>query len=176
MATTAVILRLRRRSRGTASIICSRPCRRRTPRSFRTRLTPHLEDAACVTLGGGAMATYAIPVQAYTPTARTLHWVTAALVLTIIAAGIAMSYVEGPAQDALFHIHRSLGVTLIPIVFYRLFYRLTHKPLPLPVDIEPMQRLVAEIVHWLLYALLVVQPVIGWIATSAYRAPVLFFW
>lgn len=121
-------------------------------------------------------STYAIPVQAYTPTARMLHWVTAALVLTIIPAGIAMSYLEGPAQDTLFHIHRSLGVTLIPIVLYRLFYRLTHKPLPLPADIDPMQRLVAESVHWLLYALLVVQPIIGWIATSAYRAPVLFFW
>ena len=30
--------------------------------------------------------------------------------------------------------------------------------------------------HWLLYGLLMVQPIIGWIATSAYRAPVLFFW
>ncbi len=39
-----------------------------------------------------------------------------------------------------------------------------------------MQKLAAETVHWALYALLVVQPIIGWIATSAYRAPVLFFW
>ena len=130
-----------------------------------------------MTLGGDAMtATYAIPVQAYTPTARMLHWVTAALVLTIIPVGIAMNYVEGPKQDLLFHIHRSLGVTLIPIILYRLFYRLTHKPLPLPADIDPMQRFVAEAVHWLLYAALVVQPIIGWIATSAYRAQVLYFW
>ena len=27
-----------------------------------------------------------------------------------------------------------------------------------------------------LYALLIVQPIVGWIATSAYRAPMLFFW
>lgn len=120
--------------------------------------------------------TYAIPVQAYTSTARALHWLTAALVLTIIPAGIVMGYLEGPASDFLYHIHRSLGVTLIPIIFYRLFYRLTHTPLPLPADIDAMQRFVAETVHWLLYGLLVVQPIIGWVATSAYRAPVLFFW
>ena len=30
--------------------------------------------------------------------------------------------------------------------------------------------------HWALYALLIVQPVVGWVATSAYRAPVVFFW
>ncbi len=123
------------------------------------------------------MATsYAIPVQAYTPVARTLHWLTAAIVLTIIPVGIAMTYLEGPAQDFLFHIHRSLGATLIPLIIYRLFYRLTHKPLPLPDDIEPAQKLAAETVHWALYGLLVAQPIIGWIATSAYRAPVLFFW
>lgn len=130
-----------------------------------------------MTLGGDAMTgTYAIPVQAYTPTAKMLHWLTAALVLIIIPVGIAMNYVEGPRQDLLFHIHRSLGVTLIPVIFYRLFYRLTHKPAPLPDDIEPMQRLAAETVHWLLYAALIVQPIVGWVATSAYRAPILYFW
>jgi len=123
------------------------------------------------------MATsYAIPVQAYTPVARTLHWLTAAIVLTIIPVGVAMTYLQGPVQDLLFHIHRSLGVTLIPLIIYRLFYRVTHKPLPLPEDIEPMQKLAAETVHWALYGLLIAQPIIGWIATSAYRAQVLFFW
>ena len=38
------------------------------------------------------------------------------------------------------------------------------------------QHLAALATHWGLYALLIVQPIVGWIATSAYRAPVLFFW
>ncbi|HEY6703839.1 MAG TPA: cytochrome b/b6 domain-containing protein, partial [Xanthobacteraceae bacterium] len=29
--------------------------------------------------------------------------------------------------------------------------------------------------HWGLYVLLIVQPFIGWIATSAYRAPIIVF-
>jgi cytochrome b561 len=39
-----------------------------------------------------------------------------------------------------------------------------------------LQQSFAHATHWALYALLIVQPIVGWIATSAYRAPVLYFW
>lgn len=122
-------------------------------------------------------STIAFQAPAYTSTARALHWLTALMVLIIIPAGIAMTYLaSGPAQDFLFHIHRSTGAILIPVILFRLFYRLTHKPAPLPADIPLPQRLAAEATHWGLYGLLVVQPLLGWIATSAYRAPILVFW
>ena len=38
-----------------------------------------------------------------------------------------------------------------------------------------MQRLVAGSVHWGLYGLLIVQPLVGWAATSAYRAPIIVY-
>jgi cytochrome b561 len=112
---------------------------------------------------------------AYTPVARTLHWLTAAMVLTIVPVGVAMVNIEGPWQNTLFHVHRSLGVLLIPVVLFRLWYRMSHMPAPLPADIPAVQRSVANAVHHLLYVLLIIQPIIGWIATSAYRAPIMFF-
>ncbi len=122
-------------------------------------------------------STIAMAGPAYTGTARALHWITAILVLVVIPAGLIMTNAQpGALQDFLFHIHRSIGATLIPIVLFRLYYRLTHPPLPLPADIPALQRFAAETTHWLLYILLAVQPVIGWIATSAYRAPILVFW
>ena len=45
----------------------------------------------------------------------------------------------------------------------------------LPADIAPMQRFAAHATHWGLYALLLLQPFTGWIATSAYRAPIIVF-
>jgi cytochrome b561 len=45
----------------------------------------------------------------------------------------------------------------------------------LPGDIPSLQQLAAHATHWGLYALLIVQPFTGWIATSAYRAPVIVF-
>jgi cytochrome b561 len=116
-------------------------------------------------------------VPGYTVTARILHWATAALVLTMIPIGIAMANADfGRAQDTLYHLHRSIGALLLPIVLIRLLYRLRHPAPPLPVDIPAIQRLAAQVTHWALYATLIVQPIVGWIATSAYRAPILVFW
>ena len=114
---------------------------------------------------------------AYTPVARILHWVTAILILAIIPIGIVMTNVEGgPLQNFLFRLHESIGALLIPIIGYRLIYRLMHHPLPLPAEIPAIQRLAAEGLHWVLYALLIIQPIIGWIVTSSYRAPIRVFW
>ena len=114
---------------------------------------------------------------AYTLSARVFHWVTAALVLSMIPFGIVMLQIgSGPTQDLLFNLHRSIGVVLLPIVVCRLIWRLKHPPLPLPDDIPMFQRGVAHATHWALYLLLIVQPILGWIGTSAYRAPIGVFW
>ncbi len=113
----------------------------------------------------------------YTATARLLHWLFAAIILTIIPMGIVMANVDlGPRGDTLFDIHRSLGFTLLPLAIWRLWHRLSHPVPALPADLPGYQVLAAEATHWALYALLVVQPIIGWIATSAYGAPFNFFW
>ena len=115
-------------------------------------------------------------VPAYTVTARVLHWLTAALILVQIPLGVIITNVEmGTWADTLYNLHKSIGATLIPLVLIRLAYRLTHPPGPLPEDIPEMQRSIAEFMHWSLYALLIVQGLVGWIATSAYPAPVPVF-
>lgn len=113
---------------------------------------------------------------AYTVTARTLHWLTAVLVLTMVPVGIVIANEwGGAAQQWLYNLHKSIGALLVPIVIVRIIYRLTHPPAPLPQDIPAIQRFAAEANHWVLYGLILVQPIIGWIATSAFPAPVPFF-
>jgi cytochrome b561 len=120
---------------------------------------------------------YGAEAPAYTATARVLHWLTAALVIVMIPIGIVMAnFSLGPVGDVLYDIHRSIGAVLIPIVFIRLVYRLTVPPPPLPDDIPAIQRLAATLAHWALHILLIVQAFVGWIATSAYRAPITVFW
>jgi cytochrome b561 len=112
----------------------------------------------------------------YPPTWRLLHWLTAGIVLALIPMGIFMANgPPGPLKDFLYNLHRSLGVTLIPIIVVRLLYRLTHTAPPLPADLPAIQRLAAHLNHYALYALLLVQPFVGWIATSAYPAPIPVF-
>jgi cytochrome b561 len=113
---------------------------------------------------------------AYTPTARALHWIVALLVIGLIVVGILMGNMDsGPLQDRLYNLHRSTGALVLVLAIIRLGYRLTHPPLPLPAEMPASQRLAAESMHWSLYALLIVQPLIGWAATSAYRAPIIIY-
>ena len=112
---------------------------------------------------------------AYTVTARTLHWITAVLVLIQIPLGLLVVNFEFAGKETLYNLHKSIGATLIPIIVFRLFYRLTHPPAPLPPDVPELQALAAHGLHWTLYTLLVVQGMLGWIATSAYPAPIPVF-
>jgi cytochrome b561 len=112
----------------------------------------------------------------YSLTARVLHWVTAVLVLLMVPVGIIIANEwGGAAQTFLYNLHKSIGFTLIPIVIGRLIYRLGHPSPPLPDDILPIQKFAAYATHWALYGLLLVQPIVGYIMTSAYPAPVPFF-
>jgi cytochrome b561 len=117
-----------------------------------------------------------VTAPAYTRTARALHWITALLILCMIPLGVVIANDwSGSAQDSLYDLHRSIGAAIIPLVIARLIYRRTHPPLPLPDEIPAIQRLAAEATHWGLYGLLLLQPFIGWVATSAYRAPMTVF-
>jgi cytochrome b561 len=113
---------------------------------------------------------------AYTVTARTLHWITASLVLFNLPLGLVIAnHWGGPLQDPLYNLHRSIGALIIPVILVRFLYRLAHPPAPLPDDIPPLQKRAAGATHWALYALLIAQPFLGWIGTSAYPAPIVVF-
>jgi cytochrome b561 len=121
----------------------------------------------------GALAGEAAQAPAYTVTARILHWIMAILILFMIPLGLVIANDwGGPLQDALYDLHRSVGALIIPLVLGRLVWRWTNPPAFLPDDIPAIQRLAAHVTHWCLYTLLIVQPILGWIATSAYRAPI----
>jgi cytochrome b561 len=113
---------------------------------------------------------------AYSVTARTLHWITAALVLIMLPLGLVIANRWGGSwQDWLYNLHRSIGAVVLIIILVRLGYRLTHQPLPLSDEVPQAQRRAATAVHWTLYTLLLVQPLVGWAGSSAYPAPVIVF-
>jgi cytochrome b561 len=124
----------------------------------------------------GPHATKGASAPAYTMTARVLHWITAVQVVAMIPLGIVIANdLGGPLQNSLYDLHRSLGVALFFTIVTRLIYRWRHPPLPMPDDIPAIQRFAAHVTHCGLYALLIVQPLSGWIATSAYPAPISVF-
>ena len=107
----------------------------------------------------------------YPPVARWLHWLTAGCVLVIIALGVWMTYFE-PKDEAfkflLYDIHESVGVVLFVLVLLRLLRRVANPPAWLPSRLLGLFRFAAHSNHALLYAVLLIQPVIGFLATNAW--------
>ena len=120
--------------------------------------------------------TKVVAPPAYTIAARILHWVTTILILSMIPLGLVIANDwGGPLQESLYDLHRSVGTLIIPLILLRLIYRFAHPPSPLPNDIAAIQRFAAHATHWWLYVLMLVQPIVGWMATSAYGAPIKVF-
>jgi cytochrome b561 len=69
-------------------------------------------------------------------------------------------------------IHRPLGVLILVFAVVRLANRLTHKLPPFLATMGPLERRIASWSEYLLYALLLVQPLVGWAMLSAARFPV----
>src|SRR5687767_8100219 len=120
--------------------------------------------------------TYGTLTDHYPATSKLLHWLVAACVLITAPVAIAMTRIDkGPTQDALYNLHKSLGVLILILMVLRLINRLAAGALAPEAEIEPWQKTVSSIVHTSLYVLLLAMPVVGYIANSAYGAPTPFF-
>jgi cytochrome b561 len=112
----------------------------------------------------------------YPPASKWLHWLVAGSVLTMIPIAIAMVRVgQGPLQNTLYTLHKSFGILVLALMVARLINRIVvGAPAPAP-GLARWQRAVSSATHGLLYVLLILQPVGGWLANSAYGAPTPFF-
>ncbi|TKA94011.1 cytochrome b, partial [Cereibacter changlensis] len=120
--------------------------------------------------------------RSYGGVARTLHWLTALLILTAIPLGwianrLPYDTAEALAEKAqLFSLHKSLGVAAFAVALARILWALGQ---PRPAPLHPERRLetaLAETVHWLLYLSLLLVPLAGWVhhaATTGF-APILW--
>jgi len=112
----------------------------------------------------------------YSRTAKVFHWTVALLVLGTVPVGILMGRIpESPTQDSLYTLHKSVGALILMLMTLRVINRFSHgAPAPEPT-LKPWERLASGTVHWALYALLLVTPIIGLLANSAYGAATPFF-
>lgn len=114
------------------------------------------------------------PVQSYRAPARWLHWSMALLVIPMIIAGVIMTRegIPRPLQNTLFIFHKNVGVLLLILIFVRLAYRWKNAPPPEPDHLADWQVKVAGVTHGLLYALLVIMPLSGYIRVRAGGFPI----
>lgn len=113
---------------------------------------------------------------------KTLHWLTALLILTAFPLGILANdagFATGDqiAQKAwLFSLHKTVGVATFFTALTRILWALRQpKPQNLHPDNKP-ETFAAEAVHWLLYISMLMVPLSGWLhhAASTGFAPILW--
>jgi cytochrome b561 len=105
---------------------------------------------------------------AYTRTAIGLHWLVALLIFATFPLGLYMSDLAvSPLKLRLYSYHKWIGVTIFLLAVLRLSWRFTHRPPALPDTMPNWEKLAATGMHWLLYALLFVVPLSGWLMSSA---------
>ncbi len=104
---------------------------------------------------------------------RIFHWLVALLVAITVPAGIAMTS-EGfdGLRDALFVIHKGLGIVILVVVLLRLAWRLAHPAPPLPDSLPSAERRLARTSHRVLYLMLVGMAVVGYLRTAGGGYPV----
>ncbi len=119
-----------------------------------------------------------LPVARYAAPSRLLHWLTAALVVVIIIFGIWIKFFEPhdePFKLRLYNIHESCGVLVFLLTLIRIVNRHLNPPPPLPADTPALIRFAASTSHIALYVLLVLMPIVGFLATNAWGFPLSLF-
>ena len=106
---------------------------------------------------------------------RVLHWLMAIMVLAMLFIGVSMVSTLNPRFLTLTSIHKPLGIAILALVVLRLGVRWRLSAPPLPDDLPPVQALAAKLSHVVLYAFLVVMPLVGWGMLSAGGYPVVLY-
>lgn len=121
----------------------------------------------------------------YGPVTKSLHWLTALLIFTLIPLGfLATQQAEAlqagqPSLDIsqitfLFSLHKTLGVASFLVAVARILWALSQPRPKLLHGDRTLEAWAAETVHWMLYGSLVAVPLTGWIhhAASTGFAPI----
>ncbi|OGS90199.1 MAG: cytochrome b [Gallionellales bacterium GWA2_60_18] len=111
----------------------------------------------------------------YTSTAIALHWLAALLIFSAFPLGLYVHEMAlSPLKLKLLSYHKWLGVTIFLLTVARIAWRATHTPPPLAATIPLWQQQVAHVLHLLLYILLLLIPLSGWLMSSAKGFPVVY--
>lgn len=113
------------------------------------------------------------PPRRYAPPAVLLHWAIAIGILINLKFGLgfaALEKAQAPDLRELIDLHKSIGITVLALVLLRVLWRIGHRPPPPLPCLRPWERRLSTAIHHLLYLLMVLVPLTGWLHDSAWTA------
>ena len=111
--------------------------------------------------------------ERYSGVAVALHWLVAIGIIYNLWVGLGFDDLEAahsPLLRPTIDLHKSIGITVIGLVVLRVLWKVGH-PGPAPMaGLKPWERKLSVGTHHLLYLLMVVVPLAGWLHDSAWKA------
>lgn len=112
----------------------------------------------------------------YSSMAIALHWLSAFLLAAMAALGWYMMTIEHqPDGPWYINIHKACGLLTAVLVAFRLPWRLTHRPSALPASVWRLQARLAHGTQAMLYLVMVLMPVSGYLGSSFSKSGVHLF-
>ena len=99
----------------------------------------------------------------------TLHWLVALLIgINLVLAWI-VDFLPDEKVRLTIDTHKSIGITIHGLAILRLLWRFAHSPPALPGTYALWERRASQAAHALLYGLIFLLPLSGWLADSAWK-------
>ena len=113
--------------------------------------------------------------QRYGLVAVALHWFIALAILALLGVGLWMTELKNsPTKIEVYTWHKWVGLTVLGLAAFRLFWRLYRRPPP-PLSAPTWQLRAAAGTHGLMYLLMLAMPITGWLQNSASGFPLSWF-
>ena len=107
--------------------------------------------------------------ERYSNVAVALHWLVALGIFLNLYSGLGFDDLPKDQVAAAVALHKSIGISVLGLVLLRLLWRVGHKP-PAPLaGLKPVEQKLATGIHHLLYLLMVLVPLSGWVMDAAWK-------
>lgn len=108
-----------------------------------------------------------------------IHWLMAVAIIGMLTSGFLMSgtILDNSLKFKLYQLHKSTGVLLLIAILARIVVRLFSVTPDLPGSISKIEKCLAKTGHLLLYILMIIMPISGWImvSSSVYGYPTMVY-
>ena len=111
------------------------------------------------------------PDGQYNSLAKWFHWLTVPLLGVALVTGPLIAFIKDADKMPFYQVHESAGVLVAGLAVLRLLWRLMTRTPATPDHMWGLFARLAGLVHFLLYIALIVQPVLGFLATNAFGFP-----
>ena len=104
----------------------------------------------------------------YGSVAKFFHWITALGIFGMVPVGFLMHDIADKAMKGqVYNMHKLTGLTILTLMGFRVMWAIVNPKPVLPANTAAWERFTEKMVHGLLYLMLIIMPISGWIMSTA---------